>query len=85
LPVILGFGMTTLTPGRARSAQSRIAFGLPLRTMMTVIELVGAALCGSRFAQSAGSRPLSATMSISSAWFIVMTSASRPSMTARAL
>ena len=81
----LGFGITTLTPGLARSGQSAIFFGLPLRTRITVTEVVGAALFGRRFAQSSGiSLPRVAMASMSLDWFIVTTSASRPSITARA-
>ena len=72
-------------PGLARSAQSWMPFGLPLRTRITVTEVVGAALFGSRLAQSSGiSLPRAAMASMSLAWFIVTTSASRPSITARA-
>ena len=52
---------------------------------MTVTEVFGAALSGRRRAQSAGSSPPRAAMaSMSLDWFIVTTSASRPSMTDRA-
>ena len=45
----------------------------------------GALLCGKRLAQSTGTRaPRSARMSMSLAWFMVMTSAGRPSITERA-
>ena len=72
-------------PARPRSSQSRICFGLPLRTRITEVEVVGALLSGSRLAQSAGmSLPRSASTSTSLAWFIVTTSASSPSITLRA-
>ena len=72
-------------PGLPRSLQSRICFGLPLRTRITETDEVGEALSGRRLAQSAGiSCPRSASRSMSLAWFIVMTSASRPSTTLRA-
>ena len=74
--------MTTDTPGLARSAQSLMPLGLPLRTRITVTDVVGALLCGKRLAQSTGTRaPRSARMSMSLAWFMVMTSAARPAMT----
>jgi hypothetical protein len=77
--------MTTPMPGLARSAQSRIPFGLPLRTRITVTDVVGAALFGRRLAQSSGiSLPRVASTSMSLDWFIVTTSASRPSRTERA-
>ncbi len=47
--------------------------------------VVGALLSGRRLAQSVGiSLPWSARMSMSLAWFMVMTSAARPSTTLRA-
>jgi hypothetical protein len=77
--------MMTLMPERPRSLQSRMFFGLPLRTRITEIEVVGALLLGRRLAQSDGiSLPRVARMSMSLAWFMVMTSASRPSTTLRA-
>jgi hypothetical protein len=77
--------MMTEMPGRPRSVQLRMAFGLPLRTRITLTEAVGALWSGRRLAQSAGTRPpRSARMSMSLSWFIVMTSASRPSITLRA-
>ncbi len=83
--MIFGFGITTLTPGLARSAQSLMPFGLPLRTRITVVDEVGALLSGSRLAQSAAiSLPRLAIASMSLDWFIVTTSASRPSITERA-
>ena len=52
---------------------------------ITVTEVVGAELLGSRLAQSSGiSLPREASTSISLDWFMVTTSASRPSSTARA-
>ena len=58
-------------------------FGLPLRTMKTIAEVYGEALFGNFFVQSLATSPLSARNSMSFAWFIVTTSASRPSATAR--
>jgi hypothetical protein len=84
LPVIFGFGMTTLVPALARSGQSRMPFGLPLRTRITVTDVVGAALFGNRLAQSSGISLARAIASMSLDWFIVTTSASRPSITERA-
>jgi hypothetical protein len=85
LPEVFGFGITTLTPVRARSGQSCSAFGLPLCTRITGTDVVGALSLGSRVAQLAGSSaPRSARTSMSVAWFIVTTSASRPSSTLRA-
>ncbi|CRQ73549.1 hypothetical protein PAERUG_P54_1_London_24_VIM_2_04_13_04510 [Pseudomonas aeruginosa] len=53
--------------------------------MNTVAEVNGALLFGRRVAQSFGTRPpLSARASMSVAWFMVMTSAGRPSITERA-
>ncbi|MND62037.1 hypothetical protein D3C80_533100 [compost metagenome] len=53
--------------------------------MNTVAEVNGALLFGRRLAQSCGTRPpLSARALMSVAWFMVMTSAGRPSITARA-
>src|SRR5688572_27334422 len=76
--------MTTLTPGLARSVQSLMPFGLPLRTRITVVEVLGAALLGRRLAQSVAIRPRLAIASMSLDWFMVTTSASRPSITERA-
>ena len=59
-------------------------FGLPLRTRITVTEVVGAELLGSRLAQSSGISLARAMASMSLAWFMVTTSASRPSITERA-
>ena len=56
MPVILGLGMITLTPGLPRSVQSLIFFGLPLRTRMICTLVVGAEPKGSRVAQFAGNR-----------------------------
>ncbi len=36
--------MITETPGFTRSSQSRMRFGLPFRTMNTVVEVYGALL-----------------------------------------
>ena len=82
--MIFGFGMMTLVPDLARSGQSRIPFGLPFLTRMTVTEVVGAALLGRRLAQSSGISFARAMASMSLDWFIVTTSASRPSITERA-
>src|SRR5436190_643090 len=76
--------MTTLVPALARSGQSRMPLGLPFRTRITVTDVVGAALFGRRFAQSSGISLARAIASMSLDWFMVTTSASRPSITARA-
>ncbi|MNH13620.1 hypothetical protein D3C79_731980 [compost metagenome] len=56
-----------------------------MRTMNTVAEVKGALLSGRRAAHSFGTRPpCSARALMSVAMFMVMTSAGRPSMTARA-
>src|SRR5258708_33688781 len=69
-------------PGRARSTQSLIFLGLPLRTRITDTDVVGELLLGRRLAQSWGmSLARSNRMSMSLAWFIVITSASRPCAT----
>jgi len=45
----------TEMPGRARSPQSLIFFGLPLRTRNTIVEVYGELLSGRRVCQLAGS------------------------------
>ena len=45
----------TWIPGRAKSPQSWIRCGLPLRTTKTIVEVNGALLSGSRDCQSTGS------------------------------
>ena len=62
-----------------------MALGLPLRTSTTLTLVVGELLWGRRVAQSAGtSAPRCTSRSMSLCWFIVITSASRPSATLRA-
>ena len=39
-PLVIGFGVSTVTPGLVRSAQVWMCFGLPLRTMKTTTESV---------------------------------------------
>ena len=58
--------------------------GLPLRTRNSMVELVGAASLAKRLRQSLATTPLSARKSTSVVVFMVTTSASRPSATARA-
>src|SRR6218665_2302254 len=58
--------------------------GLPWRTRNSMVEVVGAASCGKRRAQSLATTPLSARNCTSVEVFIVTTSAARPSLTARA-
>ena len=75
----------TATPGRARSSQSRILFGFPVRTTKTIVEVKGALFRGRRACHVAGRRPdLDAIASMSPESASVTTSASRPSMTDRA-
>ena len=49
--------MITDTPGFTRSSQSRIFFGLPLRTRKTIVDVYGELLCGSRVCQFSGRSP----------------------------
>jgi hypothetical protein len=58
--------------------------GLPLRTRNTIVDVYGAAFFGSRVAQSDLMSPALAIASMSYASASVTTSASRPSITARA-
>ena len=74
----------TATPGRIRSGQSWMAFGLPLRTRNTMVLVFGTAWSGSRSAQPGASRPRPASASMSDASARVTTSAGNPSSTARA-
>src|SRR5690242_7003279 len=75
----------TDTPGLARSSQSVICLGLPLRTRNTMVEVYGALLLGKRVAQSADEiSPALRMASTSYHRARVTTSASRPSMIERA-
>jgi hypothetical protein len=56
LPVTLGLGTITLTPGRPRSAQVADVLWIALADQMTCTEVVGALPFGSRLAQLAGTR-----------------------------
>ena len=77
--------MITEIPGLARSPQSLIPLGFPLRTTKTIVDVYGAELFGSRFCQSLFTRPDFSTMaSMSPDSASVTTSASRPSITDRA-
>jgi len=58
--------------------------GLPLRVKNNMVEVVGAALLGNFLAQSLATTPLLAKNSMSVVVFMVTTSASKPSFTARA-
>ena len=58
--------------------------GFLSRTKNNMVELVGDALCGKRLVQSFATTPLVARKSISVEVFMVTTSASSPSFTARA-
>jgi len=72
-------------PGLARSGQSLTAFGLPLRTTKTMVDVYGELLLGRRDCQFAGSRLDSRAMaSMSPASASVTISASSPSITERA-
>src|SRR3569833_1746307 len=72
-------------PGFARSAQSLMPFGLPLRTMNTMVDVYGALLFGNRLSQLSGnSFACCAMLSMYAASASVTTSPGRPSMTARA-
>jgi hypothetical protein len=55
----------TCTPGLTRSAQSRIPFGLFLRTRNTMVEVYGVLLWGSLACQSDAIRPVLAMASMS--------------------
>lgn len=70
--------------GLTRSPQSLMPFGLPFLTKKTIVEVYGVEFCGNFFCQSVGNRPRLAISSISAARASVTTSASRPSITARA-
>src|SRR5688572_27144850 len=72
------------TPGLMRSDQSRIPLGFPLRTRNTMVDVYGELFCASRFCQSVAISPLLAIASTSPAKANVTTSASSPSITARA-
>jgi hypothetical protein len=59
-------------------------FGLPFRTRNTMVDVYGVLLFGSRFCQPLSVRPALAIASTSKARASVTTSASSPSITARA-
>ena len=59
-------------------------FGLPLRTRINMVDVVGEAPFGNFCRQSLATTPLSAKKSMSVVVFIVTTSAANPSATARA-
>ena len=50
-------GVMTDTPARARSSQSRICLGFPLRTTKTAVEVYGALLPGRRLLPVGGDQP----------------------------
>jgi hypothetical protein len=81
-PDVNGFGSSTSTSPVTRSSQSRIRFGLPLRTMKTTTELVTIPLCSFRFhdfsTRSASTRRVMSGSSENST-----TSAGSPPSTAR--
>ncbi|MCY1529851.1 hypothetical protein D9M68_650190 [compost metagenome] len=58
--------------------------GLPLRTSSSMVEVVGDAFSGNFLFQSLATTPVPARKSMSVEVFMVTTSASRPSATARA-
>ena len=72
------------TPGLIKSPQSLMPFGLPLCTKNTMVDVYGVEFCGNFFCQSFATKPRAAISSISAAKANVTTSASRPSITARA-
>ena len=74
----------TWIPGLTRSLQSLMFLGFPLRTRNTIVDVYGVLLFGSRFCQPLSVRPALAMASMSNASASVTTSASSPSMTARA-
>ena len=75
-------GVITATPRFARSSQSLMPLGLPLRTRNTIVDVYGELLCGKRVCQFSGSSlPFCAIASMSYASASVTTSASMPSIT----
>ena len=84
LPPVLGLTMITWVPGLTRSSQSLMFFGLPLRVRNSIVDVVGEALPAKRLAQSLATTPVPARNSMSVVVFMVTTSASSPSLTARA-
>src|SRR5207247_7451506 len=80
-----GLGVMTETPGLIRSSQSLMPLGFPLRTRKIIVEVYGELLFGRRDCQFAGnSLAFWAMASMSYAKASVTTSASSPSITARA-
>ena len=65
-PEVSGSGCTTFTPGRARSAKSRIRSGFPLRTTSTNGVRLTTPPWGSRRQEPAGRTPALASRSASS-------------------
>lgn len=83
-PEVFGLGVTTATLEVARSGQSRIPAGLPLRTTNTIVDVYGLEWFGRRDGQPSAMRPRLRTRSMSEKSARVTTSASAPSLTARA-
>ncbi len=81
-PLVFGLGVRISTPGFARSAQSRICFGLPLRTAKATIEVLTMPLVGVAF-QSWVISPAFTMRSMSASSDRAATSASNPSTIAR--
>ena len=81
-PDVNGFGVTTSTPGRMRSFQLLIFFGLPSRTTKTTTEFVTIPLYDCFF-HAASTFPAATSSSTSGARESATMSASRPALTAR--
>jgi hypothetical protein len=81
-PLVNGFGVSTLTPGRSRSSHVRMCFGLPLRTMRLTTDFETRP-CVGVLVQSRLTSPSLTSRSMSGASENVTTSAARPDSTAR--
>jgi hypothetical protein len=84
LPDVFGFGVMISTPSLMMSGQSSMPFGLPLRTTKTIVDVYGSERFGRRLSQSFAMRPALAMAFVSDHSASVATSASSPSMMARA-
>src|SRR5262249_21586177 len=84
LPDVLGLGVMIQTLGLRRSGQSLMPLGLPLRTTNTIVDVYGTEWLGRLDSHPAGIKPDFAIALVSGQSASVTTSASRPSMTARA-
>ena len=81
-PEVNGFGVTISIPGRMRSFQDLIFFGLPSRTTKTTTESVTMPL-NDCFFHFASTLPAATSSSMSGASESATMSASRPAFTAR--